>query len=276
MKTIERYSDLVDLYMIPTYKSSKVIKEKIKQLIPDYDWTEDEKGNMYGSHKDSTSGVVLSAHLDMVKTGKDIANVVNVNSILFGVDKDWKLTSLGADDKNGIWCIVQASKHKSKPHIVLFEEEETGRVGSLNCNRDWFNDKDCCIVIDRKGNREIIIQGFRGQYTSMLGACFQSVNPHWKFETGMGCDADSIKDIIDCINISCGYYEAHTADEYTNLIELEETLKAINNFLDHDWSALPWENIKNQHLFLYGNKQNKCNGNQTEETEELIFDWPLM
>lgn len=242
---------LIDLYKIPTHTTSEEMKEYMMDAIPHYDWVTDDYGNLYGTYHASSSKVVLSSHLDMVKTGKDIAHVINCDGILFGADKDLKPTSLGADDKNGLWCIIRASKHPSHPNIVLFMDEEIGRKGSLACNIDWFKDKDCCIVIDRRGHHEIIIDGMRGQYSSMLGACFKSVNPDWNYEEGAGCDADSIKHVIDCINISCGYYNAHTANEFTILNELEETYDAIARFLDKDWSGLPWKEIKAQHKFRF-------------------------
>ena len=268
------FNELIQLYKIPSHTNSDGIKKLVMQYIPDYNWTLDEQGNMYGSHPDSKSRIALSAHLDMVRTGDDIANVVGFNGLLFGIDKDNKYTSIGADDKNGIWCIIQASRHPSKPHIVLFEKEETGRVGSLNCNPEWFSDKDCCIVIDRKGHKEIIIEGSRGQYSSMLGACFKSVNPDWEYEKGLGCDADSIKHLIDCINISCGYYNAHTRTEFTVLDELIETSKAVSKFLDRDWSSMPWDAIKAQHKFRFkpetSNKQHLSDDTDTMTYEEWV------
>lgn len=272
-KNLSHFKDLIELYKIPTHTDSTEIKKKMAEYIPDYEWTFDSAGNMYGSHPDSTSKVVLSSHLDMVHTGKDLKYVINSNGCLFGVDKDFSPTSLGADDKNGLWCIIQASKHKSKPHIVLFDKEECGRVGSQACNREWFEDKDCCIVIDRKGERQIIAGGIRGEYTSLLGPMFKQINPDWKFESGMSCDADSIKDIIDVINISCGYYEAHTRDEYTILSELEETLSAILKFLDVDTSYLPWDAIKEYHKYKFKNnvQVKKCIQN-TEDNEDLTYE----
>lgn len=268
-----RFKELMELYKITTHTTSSKMKKLIVKYIPDYKWTTDAYGNLYGSHPESTSTVVLSAHLDMVKTGKDLAYVIHSNGIVFGVDKDFRATSLGADDKNGLWCIIQASKHKSKPHIVLFEDEETGRKGSQQCNRKWFEDKDCCIVIDRKGEREIITEGMRGEYTSLLGPIFKMANPDWNFEKGMSCDADSIKDIIDVINISCGYYNAHTKDEYTVLSELEDTLNAVNKFLDTDWSGLPWNAIKEYHSHKFKTQCANCSKtNSSEDYEELTFE----
>lgn len=270
--TLSSFEDLIDLYKIPTHTSSEKMKKYITRMIPDYYWATDASGNLYGSHPDSTSTVVLSSHLDMVKTGADLEYVVNSNGLLFGLDKKFKPTSLGADDKNGIWCIIQASKHKSKPHIVLFEKEEIGRIGSQHCNRKWFEDKDCCIVIDRKGNKEIIIEGMRGDYTTLLGPVFKMTNPTWFYEKGMSCDADSIKDIIDVINISCGYYNAHTAAEYTILSELEETLNAITRFLDKDWTGLPWNAIKDLHSYRFKQVKTYKNVYNQEDVEELTLE----
>lgn len=276
MQSWSHFNDLIELYKIPTHTSSNDIKKKIVSMIPDYEWRTDEAGNLYGSHPKSTSRVALSAHLDMVKTGKDIKYVVNTNGILFGIDESFRPTSLGADDKNGLWCIIKASQHKSKPHIVLFEKEEVGRVGSQACNKSWFNDKDYCIVIDRKGDKEIIVEGFRGQYTHLLGPMFKQVNPEWKFEKGLSCDADSIRDSIDVINISCGYYNAHTKDEYTVLEELEETLNAVTRMLDADLTYLPWQAIKEIHRHKFYEQPKTCNkcatGQQDIFVDEMGFN----
>lgn len=251
---------LVELYKIPTHTKSDAMKKYMMENIPHYDWVEDDYGNLYGTYHGSTSRIVLSSHLDMVKTGKDVEHVIVINDFVFATDKKGQFTSLGADDKNGLWCIIQASKHPSHPNIVLFDDEEVGRKGSIACNKKWFDDKDCCVVIDRKGDKEIIIEGMRGQYSSVLGACFKSVNPDWKFGTGAGCDADSIRDIIDCINISCGYYNAHTVDEFTKLNELQNTLDALRRFLDHDWSGVPWGAVKELQAHRYGNYVSGANG----------------
>lgn len=250
-------NQLIEMYKMPTHTTTEEIKQFMMESIPHYDWTTDEYGNLYGTYHASHSRIVLSSHLDMVKTGGDVHKVINCDGILFGVDDKLKPTSLGADDKNGLWCIIRASKHPSHPNIVLFDDEEIGRKGSLACNLRWFDDKDCCIVVDRKGHKEIIIDASRGQYSSMLGACFMSVNPDWHFEKGMGSDADSLKHVIDCINISCGYYNQHTVNEFTVLHELEETYEALERFLDKDWSAMPWKEIKEQHKFRFGDNNNK-------------------
>lgn len=245
------YEELIKLYLTTSHTYDEGIKKIIEDAIPDYKWTYDTYGNMYGSHPESKSRCVLSSHLDMVKTGAPIKNVVNISGILFGLDEKYERTSIGADDKNGIWVLIQASKHETKPHLVFFRNEETGRLGSKACNIDWFEDKDYVIVVDRKDNRQIIVEGFRGDYTSVLGACFMKANPKWYYEKGVGCDADSIRYFIDTINISCGYYNAHTVEEYTVLEELNETLEAVRNFLEMDFSGIPWEEIKELHLFRY-------------------------
>lgn len=263
---------LVELYKIPTHTTSDAMKQYMMDAIPHYEWQTDEYGNLYGTYPGSKSRVVLSAHLDMVKTGKDIAYVVVLNDVLFGLDKKAELTSLGADDKNGLWCIIQASKHESHPNIVLFDDEEIGRKGSIACNKAWFKDKNCCIVIDRKGDKEIIIEGMRGQYSNVLGACFKSVNPDWKYATGAGCDADSIRDIIDCINISCGYYNAHTAEEFTRYSELQGALDAVLRFLDTDWSGVPWQAVKELQHHRYATSVANANGTGTQGYNNNLFN----
>ena len=52
---------------------------------------------------------ILSAHLDQVKTnGKAVKFYMNDAEKIIAFNDKWERTSLGADDKNGVWIILQA------------------------------------------------------------------------------------------------------------------------------------------------------------------------
>lgn len=50
--------------------------------------------------------------------------------------------------------------------------------------------------------------------------------------TGSCSDADKFSRILECVNLSCGYYEAHTSKEYTNLNELWNTYLFCKKMLE--------------------------------------------
>ena len=208
------------------------LKEYIKSQIPeDYVSYEDDYGNMYCVSEKSDSKVCICAHLDQVPAG-DIARVCEFNGFLFGEDKDGYPANLGADDKNGVWVAINAAQHKSRPRLAFFLDEEVGRKGSKAADASFFEDVAYSLVVDRKGKNDIIYGGSNRQYSSVLHLLFKEVNPTWQFTRGISCDADSIRKYCDCINMSCGYYRAHTTLEYTNFSELEEALNAVNRMLD--------------------------------------------
>lgn len=235
--------ELINLYLFKR-NDYETIKQFIKDNVEGYVWSEDARGNMYGVHPDSDCKCCIAAHLDQVEAG-DIASVIELDGYLFGEDANGHPANLGADDKNGVWVAMQAAKHPRHPKLAFFVDEETGRNGSKECDPEFFIDVACTLVVDRKGDREIIYEGRNRQYGTLLHVLFKAVNQDWQYETGISCDADSIRKYCDCINISCGCYKCHTRQEYTCIEELERSLKAVNNFLDSKYDMLPvFENIK--------------------------------
>lgn len=235
--------ELINLYLFRR-NDYDTIKQFIMAHVKGYEWKEDEHGNLYGFYPGSKCKCCISVHLDQVEAG-DIASVLECYGYLFGEDKDGDPANLGADDKNGVWVAIQAAKHKRHPKLAFFLDEETGRNGSKDCDPSFFEDVACTLVVDRKGDREIIYEGRNRQYGTLLHILFKAVNPEWTYETGISCDADSIRKYCDCINISCGCYKCHTRQEYTCIEELKECLNAVNRFLDSKYDLLPvFDNIK--------------------------------
>lgn len=233
---------LIRLYLFKR-NDYDALKQFIKDNVPGYEWTEDEYGNMYGVYPGSDCKCCIAAHLDQVEAG-DISTVIELDGYLFGEDENGDPANLGADDKNGVWVAMEAAKNLRHPKLAFFLDEETGRNGSKACDPAFFADIACTIVVDRKGDKEIIYEGRNRQYATLLHVLFKAINPDWNYETGISCDADSIRKYCDCINISCGCYKCHTRQEYTCVAELEESLMAVHRFLDAKYDLFPvFDNI---------------------------------
>ena len=234
---------LIKLYLFKR-NDYDTIKQFIKDNVEGYEWFEDDYGNMYGVFPGSDCKCCIAAHLDQVEAG-DIEAVLECDDYLFGEDKSGHPANLGADDKNGVWVAMEAAKHERHPKLAFFVDEETGRNGSKACAPEFFDDVACTIVVDRRGSKEIIYEGRNRQYGSLLHILFKAVNPDWRYEVGISCDADSIRKYCDCINISCGCYKCHTRQEYTCLAELQDCLEAVNRFLDSKYDLMPiFDHIK--------------------------------
>ena len=232
---------LAQLYMQPSYDKEQIAG--IRKIITDfleplgYMFDVDESGNLFCCHPESKCRHLLCAHMDMVKTGLPVARVVHFDGIVFGIDENNKLTSCGADDKNGIWLCLQAAKHSGELPPMLFVAHEEGAPHSID---DWLDVEenqallsmfDNCLVLDRANNQEIIYAGSFKDYSHILACQWKVVNPDWHFAKGVMCDADRLINHIPCINLSIGYYNGHRESEYSDLNELLETKKALFKFL---------------------------------------------
>lgn len=247
--------ELIALYKQPSYDQSDI--PKIRQIILDaltplgYIDTVDSKGNLFMYHPESTCNTLLCAHMDMVKTGEPICNVMQFNGILMGLDKDNNLTSLGADDKNGVWLCMQAAKHSGVRPSLLFVAHEEGHPHTVDDfiveYGDALQDYDCCLVLDRANANEIIYKGSYNDYSALLACQFKKCNPDWKFAKGIMCDADRLIKYMPCINLSIGYHNGHSVEEFTIIDELLGAKKALFNFLkqtEQEKNTIDWNVIQ--------------------------------
>lgn len=247
--------ELIELYKQPSHDPKDIpkIRDIVLRFLEPYGYipSVDAKGNLFLYHPESKCRTLLCAHMDMVKTGKDIAQVVNCCGLLFGVDESCNPTSLGADDKNGVWLCMQAGAlSKAKPAILLVAHEE----GAPHTIDDWIADNkdtvllefDKCLVLDRAGENEIIYAGASNEYSGTLACQWKKLNPDWVFTKGVMCDADRLIKEIPCINLSIGYYKGHSADEFVMVDELLDVRDRLLVFLETpeeelntiDWSIV--------------------------------------
>lgn len=256
---------LYDLYMQPSHNSDDI--PKIQGIVLDalkksgYKSYIDGKNNMFLYHDDSKCKTLLCAHMDMVKTGEKIADVIHHNGILFGVDETFHQTSCGADDKNGIWlCVKAALESGALPSILLVAHEE----GSPHTVDDWLGNEgnqkilshyENCLVLDRANDKEIIYAGSWNDYSGILACQWKSINKDWTFAKGVMCDADRLIKYIPSINLSIGYYNGHAPSEFTLISDLLETKDALFKFLNSKAkNHIDWDVIKE----FYKVKGNKC------------------
>ena len=205
---------------------------------------------------------LFSAHMDMVNTegyklkAKEdkvppeyVFTIDAETCIRLYKDKEKKhQTSLGADDKNGIWVILNLLALKKKINFAFCHSEETGGTGSTQIVQDeecgkFIENCKYCVVIDRRNAHDII--GYSNEYCLCLDDRLENFAKEkgfkFKSETGSVSDANRFSTLIECINISCGYYNPHSSTEYTNLNELWNTLqfciKIVDEFVYQSASA---------------------------------------
>lgn len=228
----------------------------------------DAYGNLLAEKKVGTGNgatVLLSAHMDTVKGVLADRKVLESKGILIS-----DFGALGADDRAGIAIILTVLRNLSKlssfngtVKIAFSREEEIGCVGADKIDLDWYKGTDLAIVVDRKGNRDIVV-GCGMAFCSDSVAYFMEdvaklIEQDWKATEGGISDAMSFaQEGINSVNISAGYMNEHTDKEFVSLNDMKDSARlimqvfaVINDFYT-TFEEVPYENrwVK----AWYGNK----------------------
>lgn len=223
---------LKQLYAIP---SKSGMEARIKSFILDYlkelDLLveTDDFGNLFITKGVADIYPCVTAHLDEVHTVEH-RTIVEEGDILYAVDEQGGRVGLGADDKNGVWIILNLLRELPVLKVALFiEEERVGEVagcrGSKACSLDRFDNVAYILAVDRKGDSEVVVGGKGG-----IQLCDEDFAPKSIMaQYGYSCVDGGRTDVValkerglkpPCCNISCGYYNAHKDEEYTDFTHL--------------------------------------------------------
>jgi len=188
----------------------------------------DSIGNIFNI---SQSGKpLLSAHLDTVQE-KDDVKMADFIRMKEGYIKGNGI--IGGDDKCGVYIILYLLSQGDEFNFVFSVQEETGGQGINQFTlSNRFDNIPYGLVLDRKGNTDVIctkneygIEEFENVLLE-IGGVFGYTKA-----IGTWSDADIISDYISCANISVGYYNAHTVDEYVSLNDLQKSVDFVHNII---------------------------------------------
>lgn len=163
--------------------------------------------------------VLLVAHLDTVH--KELPK-----EIFYDKQKDavFSPQGIGGDDRCGVYMIFEVIK-QFNCSVLFCEDEEIGGVGA-----DKFTKTDLAqelefnymIEFDRKGKNDAVFYDCdNGDFEEFITEKF------YKTAWGSFSDISTLAPFFECaaVNLSCGYYNAHTTNEYVVLAEMEESIK---------------------------------------------------
>lgn len=223
---------LLDLFHIPALSSKE---NKIRDFITSYlksidiDFSIDDVGNIYNiSNKNKP---LLSAHMDTVQDDFDalMSKFIGLkNNIIKGYG------IIGADDKCGIYAILDLLKNGHTDMNFLFSvEEEVGGNGSLHfTSKHDLSHILYGLILDRRGNGDIICE-YNEYGTKEFEKTLSQIGTHFGFKPDKGTfsDADNISEQISCANLSVGYYNAHFKNEYAIPTELQNTINYVHSII---------------------------------------------
>lgn len=204
--------------------SQKELKKYVKQnLQKSYDSVVCQDGFVYA---EGNFPVLLVAHLDTVH--RELPK-------LMIYDKEKNIISspqgIGGDDRAGVYIVLEVIK-RYNCSVLFCEDEEIGCVGSGKFAETKLAkelDFNYIIEFDRANANDAVF--------------YQCANPDFEdfitkefYEKAYGSFTDicEIAPVIGCaaVNLSCGYYNPHTTNEYVNLTEMEESIEAACKILE--------------------------------------------
>lgn len=173
--------------------------------------------------------ILLSAHMDQVKTNGAAKHFYMKDNCIRGYLDTWQQTSLGADDKNGVWLILKALEDGLPVSFIISRGEECGCVG---IHKLEIPEADICLVMDRRGYHEILKAGSGTNYCSTLAQDLCNfLKDSWVTGTGTLSDTQTICKQMESVNISTAYYSPHSGEEYTNWQELCDLRRCIKDIV---------------------------------------------
>lgn len=200
-----------------------------KRLQESYETVISEDGFVYA---DGKFPVLLVAHMDTVH--KQLPEHIVYQ------DKGNKISSptgIGGDDRCGVYMILDIIK-RYNCSVLFCEDEEIGGIGA-----EKFIDSEVSnglkfnyiIEFDRKGKNDAVFYNCANdEFEKFITKDF------YKTDFGSFSDISTIAPALGCaaVNLSCGYYNAHTTSEYVVISEMnksiEEACKILERTKDSD------------------------------------------
>jgi len=193
--------------------------------------------NIYNLSK--VGAPILSAHLDQVQTNGKAVKFYMVEDDIVAYNENWERTSLGADDKNGIWIILKLLEAGADFNFIISYGEEVGCVGIKElCTAGILEQiitDSYCLVLDRKGFTDTLHSGAGTTFNKILSQTISNFTEYFVPASGSCSDTVTLSNYCESTNLSVAYENPHTSNESTNFKKLCEikdmVLGIVNNMV---------------------------------------------
>ena len=193
----------------------------------------------------------------------------------------WSPQGLGADDRAGVFAIVQIIRAGFRPHIIFTTDEERGAFGAVALSRMEcpFKELKYLIELDRRGSDDCV-------FYDCDNHDFVDYVENFGFSLNYGSFSD-ISEICPAwmkagVNLSVGYYNEHSETEVLYVGQLLATISKVIKMLEVAEAAPEFSYIPNpmrayakQWYVAYGwpvdNQVMRCNGCQKYFMEEELL-----
>ena len=206
--------------------------------------------------------ILLVAHMDTVfDEPPKFLSYFAENDMLYN-----PVGGLGGDDRCGVYAILKLLE-KYKPHILFTEDEEIGAIGARKAAKNLPKpDVKYMIEFDRSGSNDCVFYTCGNQN-------FKDYVETFGFKTAIGSFTD-IKVLgeawdIAAVNLSSGYYNEHTENEYVVFSELQKTIDRADRMIRDLKNVLPFDYQTKRYTYSYHTGYNNFNNDYYNFEAEL-------
>ena len=177
--------------------------------------------------------VALVAHMDTVfaKPAQEVFYDRQKNVI-------WSPDGLGADDRAGVFAIIQIIKKGLRPHIIFTTDEECGAYGAMALGKEQcpFSDLRYVIELDRRGADDCVFYDCENPYFTNYIESFGFVEAIGSFsDICMFCEEWGVAGV----NLSIGYRDEHSVSEVLFVGHMLNTIDKVVSMLTMPIDEIP-------------------------------------
>ena len=208
--------------------------------------------------------VLLVAHMDTVH--KNLPSTILYNSETQTVSSP---NGIGGDDRCGIYMVLEVVK-KFNCSVLFTEDEEIGGVGAEKFIKTKLARElefNYMIEFDRANSNDAVFYDCDNpEFEDFITKEF------YKTSWGSYSDISTLAPYVGCaaVNLSCGYYKAHTKDEYVILSEMKNSIEAACKILERTTEEDKFVYIESKYAGYYGeyNSYYNCYDDEIYDTEK--------
>jgi di/tripeptidase len=162
--------------------------------------------------------VLLVAHMDTVH--KELPKTISYDK---KADSLSSPQGIGGDDRCGVYMVLEVLK-AFNCSVLFCEDEECGGIGATkftNTELAKTLEFNYMIEFDRKGSNDAVFYDCANdEFEEFITEEF------YKTAWGSFSDISVLAPFFECaaVNLSCGYYNAHTTNEYVVISEMQESI----------------------------------------------------
>lgn len=243
--------------------SQNELKRKLEQILIKAGYTHVvyENGYLYAK---GDIPILLTAHMDTVHkdTVKDFYEY-------FDNTKNQHIISspqgIGGDDRCGVYMITEIIKtHKCS--VLFCEDEERGGIGSdIFCESKYIADlkeMKYLIELDRANGTDAVFYDC-DNYDFID---FIEQNTIFRENYGSFSDISNLSPAckVASVNLSCGYYNAHSNSEYVIVEEMLNTIEQVKKLLEVECDCFEYiEYTRSYHGYPYYRNYNVNSGSKS-------------